>query len=178
MGNFIMRNLTLISATADLNNTRIQCRVEVTGKLNEMSNFTYSNVTILRIQGTFVILYFVHIILFIGLLNMVGDLSYNFINLTSLNVTWSAPYTLDGVDILGYNITITNTSNGNIYHTYFTQNTQYVISNNDGDPCTELTVTISSYNGAGIGDMISFNFFYLGGIYYCCIHCFIIITRC
>ena len=82
---------------------------------------------------------------------------------TSLNVTWSAPYTLDGVDILGYNITITNTSNDNILHTHFTQDTQYVISNNDGDPCTELTLTISGYNGAGDGGATSANFTYPQG---------------
>ena len=93
----------------------------------------------------------------IGLLDAVNIL-HSFVTFTSLNVTWSAPYTLDGVDILGYNITITNTSNGNILHTHFTQDTQYVISNNDGDPCTELTLTISGYNGAGDGDTTSFNF--------------------
>ena len=85
------------------------------------------------------------------------------VNSTSLSVSWSAPYTLDGVPILGYNITITNTSNGNTLSTYFTQDTQYVISINDGDPCTELTLTISGYNGAGDGDSSSFNFSYPGG---------------
>ena len=98
---------------------------------------------------------------FLGPLGAI-DVKLYAINLTSLNVTWSAPYTLDGVDILGYNITITNTSNDNILHTYFTQDTQYVISNNNGDPCTELTLTISGYNGAGDGDTTSFNFTYLG----------------
>ena len=88
---------------------------------------------------------------------------YEFINSTSINITWSAPYTLDGVDILGYNITVTNTSNDNILCTYFTQCTQYTISNHDGDPCTELTLTISGYNGAGDGDAISFDFYYPQG---------------
>ena len=85
------------------------------------------------------------------------------VNTTSLTVTWSAPYTLDGVPILGYNITITNTSNGNILYTYFTQDTQYVISNNDVETCTELTLTISGYNGAGDGEDSSFDFYYPKG---------------
>lgn len=51
VGDMIRKNLTLISATADLNNTLIQCRVEVIGTLTDPSNFTYSNTT-LRIQGT------------------------------------------------------------------------------------------------------------------------------
>ena len=55
MGNSITRNLTLTSATADLNNTFIQCRVEVTGT---PSNFTYSNTT-LRIQGTLLMQYYI-----------------------------------------------------------------------------------------------------------------------
>ena len=92
-----------------------------------------------------------------------NDIGYNFINSTTVNITWSAPYTLDGVDILGYNITITNTSNGNILHTYFTQDTQYIISNIDGDPCTALTLTISGYNGAGDGNITSFDFYYPQG---------------
>ena len=100
--------------------------------------------------------------MYLGQLDVVNVL-HLFITSTSLNVSWSAPYTLDGVDILGYNITITNTSNGNILHTYFTQDTQYVISNNDGDPCTELTLTISGYNGAGDGDTTSFDFYYPQG---------------
>ena len=111
-------------------------------------------------------------ILHVGLLAVIGNIHNMIINSTSLNVTWSAPYTLDGVDILGYNITITNTSNGNILHTYFTQDTQYVISNNDGDPCTELTLTVSGYNGAGDGDTTSFNISFptsiIDNAYTCC----------
>ena len=79
---------------------------------------------------------------------------------------WSAPYTLDGVDILGYNITITNTSNGNILHTYFTQDTtQYIINMYNIDPCTELTLAIFGYNGAGDGDITSFDLYYPQGIH-------------
>ena len=80
-----------------------------------------------------------------------------FVTSVSFNVTWSAPYTLDGVDILGYNIT---TSNGNVY---FTQDTQYAIHKSDEDPCTEATLTISAYNRAGNGDTTSIDFKYPGG---------------
>ena len=98
---------------------------------------------------------------YLGPLDAVNVLHF-VVTSASLNITWSAPYTLDGVDILGYNITITNTSNNNIINSYFIQDTQYVIT--DGDPCTELTLTISGYNGAGDGDATSFNFTYPGGM--------------
>ena len=74
-----------------------------------------------------------------------------------MNITWSAPYTLDEVDILGYNLTITSRSNGNALHTFFAQDTWYVI-NGDGDPCTDVTLSISGYNGAGDGDIAEYNF--------------------
>ena len=48
-------------------------------------------------------------------------------------------------------------------YTYFTQDTQYIISNHDGDPCTKLTLTISGYNGAGDGDTTSVDFYYPQG---------------
>ena len=99
----------------------------------------------------------------IGTLGTVDDINYCFVNSTSINITWSAPYTLDGVDILGYNITIANTSNGDVLYTYFTQDQQYIISNIDEDPCTELTLAISGYNGAGDGDITSFDFYYPQG---------------
>ena len=70
-------------------------------------------------------------------------------------MTWNPPYTLDGVDILGYNITITSTSDG----AYFTQDTQYIISCNDDGDSTELTLAISCYNGAGDGNITSFDFY-------------------
>ena len=77
-----------------------------------------------------------------------SNFSHAFINSTSLNITWSAPYTLEGVDILGYNISIINTSNDN---SYFTQDTQYIISDIYGDPCTKVALAISGYNEAGDG---------------------------
>ena len=92
-----------------------------------------------------------------GQLGAVGSLKYNFINSTSLNITWSAPYTLDGVDILGYNITITDADT--VLYTRFTQDTQFVISNTDGDPCIELMLTVSAYNEVGDGDKLSFNYY-------------------
>ena len=156
------RNLTLTSATIDLNNTNVRCRVSVLIPYKAV----YSNTSILRLQGRLMNTKKGGYNVFVGTLAAVNILYYMMINSTSINITWSAPYTLDGVDILGYNITITNTSTGNILHTYFTQDTQYVISNKDGDPCTELTLTISGYNGAGKGDTKSFNYYHPKGTIY------------
>ena len=97
----------------------------------------------------------------IGPLHAVSDINYNFINFTSLNITWSAPFTLEGVDILGYNITITNTTD-NMSYAYFVQGTHYNIESN-GDTCTELTLTFSGYNGAGNGSVTYGNFYFPKG---------------
>ena len=48
--NIIRRNLTLISATIDLNNTKVQCRLAVIDPPNPTIN-TFSNISTLRIQG-------------------------------------------------------------------------------------------------------------------------------
>ena len=87
---------------------------------------------------------------------------YFFATSTWLTATWDGPYTIDGVDILGYNITIASTSNGNILYTDFTQDTQYVVTIN-GDPCDKLRLTISGYNEAGNGVTTSFNSSISGG---------------
>ena len=100
----------------------------------------------------------------IGPLAAVGDVSHDIINSSSLDihVSWSAPYTLDGVDILGYNITITKT--------YFTPETHIITVNNETDPCIEQMVTISGYNGAGDGDTVSFTFYYPHGTHNTCMY--------
>ena len=103
----------------------------------------------------------------IGPLYAVSNINYIFVNSTLLNITWSAPHTLDGVGILGYNITITNTSNGNILHTYFTQDTWCTINNDiiDGEFCVDLTLSISGYNRAGDGTATTSDFYFPKGNY-------------
>ena len=46
-----------------------------------------------------------------GLLESVSNLIVT-INSTTVLISWSPPFTLEGVPILGYNVTITNTTSG------------------------------------------------------------------
>ena len=47
-----------------------------------------------------------------GLLESVSNLTVTPVNSTTVLISWSPPFTLDGVPILGYNVTITNTTSG------------------------------------------------------------------
>ena len=48
-----------------------------------------------------------------GVLKPVKNLIVTLINSTTVLISWSPPFTLEGVPILGYNVTITNTSGEN-----------------------------------------------------------------
>ena len=52
-------------------------------------------------------------------------------------------------------------------YTSFTQDTLYVVStymyNVDGDPCTDLMLTVSAYNGAGDGDKFMLKYYVPNG---------------
>ena len=62
---------------------------------------------------------------------------------------WSAPYTLDNVPIIGYNI---NDEQGTLIDTVNT--TEYIL-----ESCNVTTVYVSGINGAGIGDSESITFY-------------------
>ena len=83
---------------------------------------------------------------FSGPLSSVGDLSSSFINSSTINISWSPPFTLPGTSITGYNISVT--SNGTTTN-YFTSDSYYVLqlSNITDSPCNEINITVSGYNG-------------------------------
>ena len=83
----------------------------------------------------------------IGRLDSVGSLSFSFINSTSVNISWSPPFTLPGTTITGYNISIsTITSNGTTTN-YFTLDSFYVLEWSDDFICNDTSVAVSGYNG-------------------------------
>ena len=45
-----------------------------------------------------------------GLLESVSDLTVTRVNSSTVLISWSPPFTLEGVPILGYNVTVTNTT--------------------------------------------------------------------
>ena len=89
--------------------------------------------------------------LFVGPLSSVGELSHYFIDSSSLNISWSPPFTLPGTHITGYNISVTSTM-FNI--SQFITDTYYVLTApNNTDPCDDISITVSGYNGAGNGEI-------------------------
>ena len=100
-----------------------------------------------------------------GPLSSVDDLSYSFIDSSTINISWSPPFTLPGTYITGYNISVT-TSNGTTTD-YYTSNSYYVLLLTDitDSPCDQITITVSGYNGLN-GEDESISGIYLpSGIY-------------
>ena len=92
----------------------------------------------------------------LGLLDIVGDLDYTFINGSSVLLTWTAPYTLDNVPITGYYIV-----NGSV--NINTTNKSIILSTTNPDPCILNNVSVSSINDVGIGSSNNISFYYETG---------------
>ena len=135
------RNLS-VTVSSLYNNTEILCRAIGTD-LN-----VNSNTATLIVQGNT----YVHDnqqslpSLISGPLSSVDDLSYSFID-SSINISWSPPFTLPGTHITGYNISVT-ISNGTTTD-YYTSNSYLVLLLTDitDSPCDQITITVSGYNG-------------------------------
>ena len=75
-----------------------------------------------------------------------------YINSTTVLISWSPPFTLEGVPILGYNVTITNTTSGE-NETMLVEDTTLLYSiDNNPDPENNFTVTVTPINEVGAGD--------------------------
>lgn len=71
---------------------------------------------------------------------LVADSSYAIENTSNVNISWSLPFTLPGVPIIGYNVTvIVNDSTTQ----YFTQSNSIVVHKNQ---CDEMIVIVAGYN--------------------------------
>ena len=78
-----------------------------------------------------------------GPLSSVGGLSYSFINSSTVNITWSPPFTLPGTNIIGYNISVA--INGSNSASLFTMKSCYEFVTNS--PSDQISLTVSGYNG-------------------------------
>ena len=88
-----------------------------------------------------------------GLLESVSNLAVVSINSTTVLISWSPPFTLEGVPILGYNVTITNTTSGeNETMSVEGDTTMLYYSIDHPDPDNYFTVTVVPINGAGPGE--------------------------
>ena len=93
--------------------------------------------------------------LHVGLLESVSNLTVVSINSTTVLISWSPPFTLEGVPILGYNVTITNTTSGEELETANTTMLNYTFSIDHPDPDSNFTVTVVPINGAGPGENVT-----------------------
>ena len=96
------------------------------------------------------ILYHYFVIVIIGLLSPVGDLTGTEVDHCTLHFTWTAPYTLQGVPITYYNITITRHSDGAVLGSYTTNTTEIPYSVSSlGET---LEVVVAAVNDVGTGN--------------------------
>ena len=72
-------------------------------------------------------------------------LSSSFIDLSTVNISWSPPFALPDTSVAQYNISVT--SNGTTTN-HFTADNYFVLqlSNVTDSPCDEINVTVSRYN--------------------------------
>ena len=86
----------------------------------------------------------------IGLLESVTNLTVTPIDSTTVLIAWNPPFTLEGVPIIGYYITVTNTTSGN-NKTKFVMDTTMLYSIDHPDPENNFTVTVVPVNDVGEG---------------------------
>ena len=86
-----------------------------------------------------------------GLLESVSNLTVVPINSTTVLISWSPPFTLEGVPILGYNVTITNTTSGE-NETMSVEGDTTMLYYSIDHPDNNFTVTVVPINGAGPGE--------------------------
>ena len=86
----------------------------------------------------------------IGLLSNVGNLTSTDVDHCTLRLTWTAPYTLQGVPINYYTINITRHSDGAVLRTDTTNTTEYLYSVSSLGETLEIEV--ATVNGAGTGN--------------------------
>ena len=89
-----------------------------------------------------------------GLLESVSDLTVTLINSTTVLISWNPPFTLEGVPILRYDVTITNTTNGE-NETLLVENTTLHYSI---DHPHNFTVTVVPINEVGAGELTEHTF--------------------
>lgn len=83
-----------------------------------------------------------------------GNPGYVILNHSSIHISWTPPSTLFGTVINGYNI---STSSGEYI---FTNKSFVILTMTDPNPCTEINITISAYNGVD-GRLATINGIYL-----------------
>lgn len=92
-----------------------------------------------------------------GLLDVVSDLNYNPV---SQQLSWTPPFTLSGVPISHYRITV---SDSNMLQVFTTNSMLPTLSINSSNPCQQYNAIILAVNAVGEGSAASLNYTYVGG---------------
>ena len=82
------------------------------------------------------------------------------VNPSTINISWSPPFTLPGTVITRYNISVT--SNGTTTN-YFTSDSYYVLQLSGSFSCSNVSVAVSGYNGLN-GETASLNVWHFSGM--------------
>ena len=147
-------NLTATALT-QYNNTEIQC---VAFDIGNAKQQLLSDIGILLVQGKLLSRPISFYYILTGPLSSFGNISNDFTDSSSLNISWNPPFTLPGTYITGYNISVTSIM-FNI--SQFNTDTYYVLTApNNTDPCDEISITVSGYNGAGNREMTTISSLY------------------
>ena len=94
-----------------------------------------------------------------GLLKPVSNLTVTHINSTTVLISWCPPFTLEGIPILGYNVTCTNTTSGkNETMSMKGDTTMLYYSIDHPDSENSFTVTVVPINEDGSGKNASLIF--------------------
>ena len=167
-----LRTISLIVlGSADSNNASIVCVATELVQIQhlQLSDIEFvgntSNPALLLVQGTALILcYSNNYVPHAGLLEQVTNLVVVSINSTTVLISWSPPFTLEGVPILGYNVTVTNTTSGeNETMSVEGDTTMLYYSIDHPDPDNTFTVTVVPINGAGPGEDVTKQFLFSFG---------------
>ena len=89
-------------------------------------------------------------VIYSGLLESVSNLTVTLINSTTVLISWSPPFTLEGVPILGYNVTITSATN---VASVTVNNTSLYYQCHE----SSMNITVVAVNGAGDGYPATFS---------------------
>ena len=143
------------------NATNITCTAI---KLDPFSISNESEPALLLVQGIiesigFPVLSISIQIKILGLLKSVSNLNATIINSTTVLISWSPPFTLEGVPILGYNVTITTSSGKNeTMSVEGDANMLYYSIEDHPDSDSNFTVTVVSVNVLGAGEPATITF--------------------
>ena len=139
-----LMSILRVGVSSVSNGTNITCEVIRDNPLTSDK----SDPALLLVQGMAIMQITVLPVPHAGLLESVDDLIVSRINSTTVLISWSPPFTLEGVPILGYNVTISNRREN---ETTSVDLEEPMLYHTIGSSKGNFTVTVVPTNGLGAG---------------------------